>query len=85
MIILKFFLIIIAALFFVVLATGAVLVTKYLMWFHYRPCKYCGHSMEYKGLKEGGGSGHYLFHCPKCGAWEEISQEMFLREEEKTD
>lgn len=47
--------------------------------FHCRACKYCGHHMEYKGLKEDDKDGHYLFHCHHCGAWEQIPKNIFLR------
>ena len=67
----------------VVLIVCFVFVTHYLMWFHCKLCKYCNHTMEYKGLKEDGCNGHYLFHCPKCGAWEEIAKEDFFRDVDK--
>jgi hypothetical protein len=35
--------------------------------------------MEYKGLKEDNEGGHYLFHCPHCGAWEQIPKNVFLK------
>ena len=35
--------------------------------------------MNYKGLKEDDNSGQYLFHCPKCGAWEQMPREEFIR------
>ena len=53
---------------------------QYLAWFCRRPCKYCGHTLEYKGLKEDSDKGHYLFHCPKCGSWEQIPCEKFIEE-----
>ena len=52
----------------------------YLVWFHRRSCKYCNHTLEFKGLKEDDGNGHYLFHCPECGAWEQIPKEEFFRD-----
>jgi uncharacterized C2H2 Zn-finger protein len=36
--------------------------------------------MEYKGMKEDDNNGHYLFHCPKCGAWEQVPKEEFFRQ-----
>ena len=36
--------------------------------------------MEYRGLKDDNNNGHYLFHCPKCGAWQQIPREQFLRD-----
>ena len=68
---------------FILLVVAIILGTHYLFWFKFRSCKYCGHTMEYKGLRGEEGSGHYLFHCPKCGAWEQLSQEKFLKEIEK--
>ena len=50
-----------------------------ILHFHMHPCKHCGHSMEYKGLKEDNEDGHYLFHCPNCGAWEQIPKNVFLK------
>jgi uncharacterized C2H2 Zn-finger protein len=35
--------------------------------------------MEYKGLKEDDDNGHYLFYCPKCGAWEQVPKEEFFK------
>ena len=35
--------------------------------------------MKYKGLKEDSGSGHFLFHCPHCGAWQQIPKDIFLK------
>ena len=57
----------------------------YFTWFHLRSCKHCGHYMEYKGLKEDNDEGHYLFHCPHCGAWEQIPKHEFFREAENID
>jgi hypothetical protein len=28
--------------------------------------------MDYKGLKNDNCDPHYLFHCPKCKAWEQV-------------
>ena len=36
--------------------------------------------MDYRGLKEVNNNGHYLFHCPNCGAWEQIPKEEFFRQ-----
>lgn len=51
----------------------------YLSWFHWRPCKHCGHHMEYKGLKGDEDEGHYLFNCSHCGAWQQIPRQEFIR------
>ena len=76
---------IILALLFIV---GSVLIicgVHYFSWFHWRFCKHCKHRMEYKGLKEDNDGGHYLFHCPHCGAWEQVPKHEFLREAEDID
>jgi uncharacterized C2H2 Zn-finger protein len=36
--------------------------------------------MEFKGFKEDDKNGHFLFHCPKCGAWESIPKEDIIDE-----
>lgn len=71
---------IIAALGLLLLAAFLILVLQYLLFFHWRNCKYCGHTMKYKGLKEDNNNGHYLFHCEHCGAWEQIPKEEFFRQ-----
>ena len=53
----------------------AITILKLLLWFYRRKCKYCSHTMSYKGLREDNGNGHYLFHCGKCGSWEQVSRE----------
>ena len=58
----------------------AVIGIQYLVWFHWRGCKHCGHTMEYRGLKDDNDNGHYLFHCPHCGAWQQIPKEQFFRD-----
>ena len=65
---------------FAIIGFCLVISTKYLTWFPCRQCTYCQHRMEYKGLKEHQDESHYLFHCPHCGAWEEIPKEKFLRD-----
>ena len=50
---------------------------KLLVWFNFRPCKHCGHTLKYRGLN--GDNSHYLFYCPHCGAWEQISKNVFLK------
>lgn len=52
---------------------------KLLVWFNFRLCKHCGHTLKYKGLKEDNENGHYLFHCHHCGAWEQIPKSTFLK------
>jgi peptide subunit release factor 1 (eRF1) len=75
---------------YVLLAVLAVIVfmflvvgLKFVTWFYLRHCKHCHHTMDYKGEKEDDNNGHYLFHCPKCGAWEQVTKEQFVREWDK--
>lgn len=49
-----------------------VLFGRFILLFNHRPCPHCSHSMEYKGEKQRTEGNVYLFHCPKCGAWEEV-------------
>ena len=65
--------------FFLITACLLFLVFPYIFYFHMHQCKHCGHSMEYKGLKEDDEGGHYSFHCHHCGAWEQISKNIFLK------
>jgi predicted RNA-binding Zn-ribbon protein involved in translation (DUF1610 family) len=40
-----------------------------------RKCPYCGKTMHYKGLRYDNDheeNDRYIFHCPHCGAWEEV-------------
>ena len=60
---------------FVLLMTAAV---HFYLWFHCRSCKYCHHTLEHKGLRDDDKGGHYLFHCPHCGAWEEVPRDEFF-------
>ena len=54
---------------------------QFFLFFYWRKCKHCHRkNMEYKGLREDSANGHYLFHCPKCGAWEEVPREAFFRQ-----
>ena len=69
-----------AAVCLIVLFACMLFALQYFVWFHWRSCKHCYHTMKYKGLKEDNDNGHYLFHCPKCGAWEQIPKEQFFRE-----
>ena len=63
----------------IVLVGFFLLVTiNFLKFFYWHKCKHCHHTMNYKGLKEDDNNGHYLFHCPKCGAWEQIPREEFI-------
>ena len=66
-----------AAIGLVLLAAFLIITSQYLLFFKWRSCKHCHHNMEYKGLKEDNNNGHYLFHCPECGAWEQVPREEF--------
>ena len=70
---------ILLAILLIVVVVLLICILPYILHFYNHLCKHCGHSMEYKGLKEDDREGHYLFHCPKCGAWEQIPKEVFLR------
>jgi hypothetical protein len=74
-----------AALCLIVLFACFTFILHYLSWFHWKPCKHCGHNMEYRGLKEDNENGYYLFHCPKCGAWQQIPKEQFFRDVEESE
>ena len=50
----------------------------YFIQLQFHKCKYCSHTMKYKGLKETKDDSHYLFHCSHCGAWEEVPKEVFI-------
>lgn len=71
------------AAFIIAVIVCLIFLLQYIMYFHYRQCRHCGHTLEYKGLKEDSGNGHHLFHCPKCGAWEQITPEDFFRDIDK--
>lgn len=71
---------IVAILCFIILAAFFIVTLQYLVFFKWRNCKYCHHHMDFRGLKEVDDNSHYLFHCPNCGAWEQIPKEEFLRQ-----
>lgn len=55
-------------------------IAKYLIMFHCRRCKHCGHIMEYRGEKERKEGNIFLFQCPNCGAWDEVPVIEFERQ-----
>ena len=61
----------------IILFMFAIYILHHFVWFYWRTCKYCGHTMDFKGLKEDSDNSHYSFQCPHCGAWEEIPKEDF--------
>ena len=70
---------ILGIIFLIVIVCYLLLVLPYIIYFYRHSCKHCGHSMEYKGLKEDNDGGHYLFQCPHCGAWEQIPKSTLLK------
>ena len=63
---------IIVGIIFVAVILVLVLFGRFILLFNHRPCPHCSHSMEYKGEKHHADGDIYLFHCPKCGAWDEV-------------
>ena len=62
----------ILGIFFAVAILVLVMFGRFILLFNHRPCPHCSHSMEYKGEKQHTEGNIYLFHCPKCGAWDEV-------------
>lgn len=71
---------IIGMLAFIIVAAFCTIAFQYLLFFKWRNCKHCHHHMDYGGLKEDNDNGHYLFHCPHCGAWEQVPREAFFKQ-----
>ena len=66
---------------FVIILFGCFIFTiQYLIVYHCHRCPHCRHFMKFKGFKEDDRNGHFLFHCPKCGAWESIPKEDIIDE-----
>ena len=63
---------IIVGIIFVAVILVLVLFGRFILLFNHRPCPHCSHSMEYNGEKQHTDGDIYLFHCPKCGAWDEV-------------
>lgn len=59
------------------------LILAYLIRFKIKPCKHCGSFMVFRGEHERPDGNVYLFQCPKCKAWEEVSVKEFNRLHEK--
>ena len=72
-----------AAILLIVFFGCFIFTVQYLWMYHCHKCPHCKHFMEFKGLKEDNENGHFLFHCPKCGAWEQVPKEEFLRRFDK--
>lgn len=77
MIVLKIIGIMLLAILLIIVFVAFTLATRIYVLCNRHKCKHCKHYMEYKGLKEDTNNGHYLFHCPNCGAWEQIPKEDF--------
>lgn len=60
---------------FVVAIVVLILLGRFLFLFNYRSCPHCSHTMRFRGEKEHASGNIYLFHCPNCGAWEEVPKE----------
>lgn len=71
---------IVVSLFLIFGAASLFVFIQYITFFRFRSCKHCKHTMEYKGLKEDDADGHYLFHCPECGAWEQVPRSEFFQQ-----
>ncbi len=56
---------------------------KLIVWFQFRTCKHCGHTMKYMGLRESEKEHCYFFHCEHCGAWEQVIKEELFQECDK--
>ena len=57
-------------------------IVKFLIMFHARRCKYCGHIMIYKKHHVDRDEDSYDFHCEHCGAWERVKREDMFNGEE---
>ena len=64
----------------IMLAAFGYISLQFLLFFHWRKCKHCNHNMDYRGFKDDDDNGHYLFHCPECGAWDQVPREEFFRQ-----
>ena len=67
------------AIFIVAVFFALIVGFKLIVMFNMRICKHCQHTMDYRGLREDGNNGYYLFHCKHCDTWEEIPVEDFIR------
>lgn len=62
----------ILGIFIVTVILVLVLFGRFILLFNHHSCPHCSYSMEYKGERQRAEGNVYLFHCPKCGAWEEV-------------
>ena len=71
-----------------VLLVAAVFIDIIAGWIkfkYYRKCPYCEHNMtyQYRRVDTDGDTECYVFHCPCCGAFENVTPIEMLREKEK--
>jgi len=65
--------------FFIILLFSSIISIHCWLWFHWRTCKHCCHTLKYKGQKEEGDKCLYIFQCPKCGKYEVLSRQELLK------
>ena len=71
---------IVASVLLVIFFICITIVAECLMWFQWRCCKHCHHTLKYRGVKEEDGQEYYLFSCNHCGNWEQVPKEEFFRQ-----
>ena len=62
-----------------ILLAGLIIVVRVTYALCHHTCKHCHRVMDYKGLKENDKESHHLFHCPHCGAWEQVNKGDFYK------
>ena len=77
--------IVIALLVFVVILFITIL-AGWVRFKYFRKCPYCHKRMhyQYKRIDKDGDIECYVFHCPHCGAFENVTPIEMLREEHDT-
>ena len=85
MTILNFFIGLLAAIVIIVIILGLIFSAQYLVWFHCKPCKHCGHTLEYRGIIRGKDEEIVYFECPKCGRKEMIPKQEFFKDCDKAE
>ena len=75
----------------IILSTIVIIVFLNILigWIHFkyfRKCPYCNHRMkyQYKRLDKDGDIECYVFRCPHCGAFENVTPIEMIREEYDT-
>jgi len=46
--------------------------------YHLHRCPYCGHRMLHVYTKENEKGFFHVFHCSKCGAWDEVPEDTLI-------